>query len=111
MGAFLGYGLCFAETLVIILGDYFIKLAADRDLALTSPQFLAGCALYALSAVGWYLAMQQISLSQVGVAFSMFTLLALCALGVVVFGETLRPRELLGIAMALGARVLMARFV
>lgn len=25
MGAFLGYGLCFAETLVIILGDYFIS--------------------------------------------------------------------------------------
>ncbi len=106
-----GYGLCFGATLVMILGDYAIKLAADRGTMLQSPQFLVGGVLYALSAVGWYLAMRQMTLAQTGVASAIFSLLALCAMGVLLFEETLAAREYLGIAMAVGALVLMTRSV
>ncbi len=54
--------------------------------------------------------MRQISLSQVGVAVAVFSLLALCALGVLVFGEKLHTREYVGIAMAVGTIALMAHY-
>jgi len=43
---------------------------------ISSPSALLGRFLYALSAYGWYLSMQHISLAQLGVAFSIFWLLA-----------------------------------
>lgn len=107
----IGYIYCALATGAVIFGDYFIKSAADRALAMTSWQFLLGGALYAISAIGWYLTMRSISLAQVAVAFSAFTLLALCAMGVLVFGEKLQVREYLGIGTALLSLVLMARFV
>lgn len=105
----IGYALSFGATLVVITGDYAIKLAVDGGLSLLSPVFLIGCALYALSAVGWFLAMRHITLAQTGVAFSMFSLLALVALGVLAFGERLAPREVLGVVLAMSSMLLMAR--
>lgn len=105
----LGLLYCFLATIVVIAGDYFIKLSADRGGALVSGHFLLGGSLYALSAVGWYLTLQNISLSQMGVGFSVLTLLSLCALGVVAFDEQLRPRDYLGIALAIVALLLMHR--
>lgn len=109
MSGVIGYALSFGVTLVVIAGDYAIKLAVERGHALQSPIFLAGCALYALSAIGWFLAMRHISLAQTGVAFSIFSLLALVALGVFAFGERLSPREMLGVALAVSSMLLMAR--
>jgi small multidrug resistance pump len=111
MTAYLGYIYCALATLVVIVGDYFIKTAADKSLPVTSWQFALGVFFYAASAVGWYWTMRHISLAQLGVAFSAFTILALCALGVVFFGERLYLREYLGIAAALLSVVLMARIV
>jgi undecaprenyl phosphate-alpha-L-ara4N flippase subunit ArnF len=109
MTALIGYGLCFLATLVVIAGDYYIKLAVDRGHTLQSPIFLLGCSLYALSAIGWFLALRHISLAQTGVAFSIFSLLALCGMGVVFFEEKLETREMFGIALAVCAMLLMAR--
>ncbi len=109
MPALIGYALCFVATLVVVAGDYYIKLAVDRGHSLQSPVLLLGCSLYAFSAIGWFLAMRHISLAQTGVAFSIFSLLALCAMGVVFFEERLETREILGICLAVCSMLLMAR--
>lgn len=107
--AFLGYGFALFTALFVLGGDYIIKVAADNGLALTSRHMIAGCMIYGLSAILWYVAMRNISLAQAGVAFSMFSLLALCAIGVLFFDEVIYPREALGIALALVSMVLMVR--
>lgn len=107
----LGYGFCLFCALVVILGDTLIKHAADGDHPLSSSTFLAGAGLYLLSALLWYFAMRHITLAQAGVAFSMFTLLALCLIGATVFGEQILPREALGIALAVVSMMLMTRII
>lgn len=94
MPVFWGYAFSFLATLVVIVGDYFIKLATDRGQPISSPPMLLGCFLYALSAYGWYFSMQHISLAQMG-AF--------------VFGEKPSAREMARIAFAVLAMLMMAR--
>lgn len=109
MPLILGFGFTLLTATIVIYGDYLIKLAADRQLPLHSTLVVTGCVLYALSAVMWFFALRHVTLSQAGVAFSMFTLLALCAIGVMAFGERLYLREYAGIACAVMAMVLMVR--
>lgn len=53
--------------------------------------------------------MRHITLAQAGVAYSMLTLLALYAIGALVFGEELRMREYTGIGCALVSMILLSR--
>ena len=106
-----GYLFCFACALVVILGDYFIKRAADDVLGLYSHLFIGGATLYCISAGMWYFAMRQVTLAQAGVAYSMLTLIALCIIGAVFFEEPIRTRESLGIVFALISMVLMTRVI
>lgn len=105
------YGLFFTllTTTIVLVGDYILKLAADADKPVMSGYVIAGSAIYGVSAVFWFYAMQYMTLSQVGVIFSMLTLLALCTIGVFRFEEQLYLREYLGIGFALTAMVLMVR--
>ncbi len=111
MSGVIGYALCFGATVIVVAGDYAIKIAVERGHTLSSPIFMTGCGLYALSAIGWFMAMRHISLAQTGVAFSVFSLLALAGLGVVAFGERLEMREVFGIVLAVCSMLLMARVV
>ena len=104
-----GFAFTAFTALIVILGDYLIKIAVDDGHTAVSRLVLVGCALYAVSALLWFYALQHVTLSQAGVAFSMITLLALCALGVLRFGETLYFREYAGIGCALLAMVLLVR--
>lgn len=108
-GTFWGLGFTFLTAIVVIAGDYFLKLAADRELTLGSTLVVAGCVLYAGSALMWFGAMHHVTLAQAGVAYSMFTLIALALIGALVFGEKLGTREFAGLGCALGAMVLMSR--
>ncbi|WP_172299363.1 hypothetical protein [Pseudoruegeria sp. HB172150] len=105
-----GYLFALACALIVILGDTILKLAAEKGHGLPSPHVAAGTVLYAVSAIAWFLAMRHISLAQAGVAYTMFSLLALCAIGAVFFGETIGLREALGILCAITAIVLLVRF-
>ena len=104
------YGLMFSlfTALVVILGDYAIKIAADRAALVSFPMY-AGILLYAISAGLWFHAMRHVSLGQAAVAYSMLTLIALFILGALVFGEPVGRRELAGMVCALAAMVLMSR--
>ena len=111
MTVLIGYVFALGCAVIVILGDVALKLAADRGHGFWSPLIAAGTALYVLSAIAWFLAMRQISLAQAGVAYAMFSLLALCALDVLAFGQRLDMRELAGIGFAVVAIVLMVRIV
>lgn len=104
-----GYSFAFFTALIVIAGDFVIKVAADAGHGPGHRLVLAGCALYAASALVWFAAMQQITLAQAGVAYSMLTLLALCAIGAIWFDEPVRAREAAGIGCALVAMILMVR--
>lgn len=105
------FGLAFAAmtAAVAILGDFLLKLAADRGHPGLSVLVLAGIGLYGVSALCWFWSMRHISLIQAGVACSMLSLLALAVIGVLWFDEVLGLREGAGIACALAATVLLSR--
>ncbi len=105
-----GFGFTCLTALVVIVGDTLLKLAADGDHPVTSTLVLAGCAIYAVSAIFWLYAMRHVTLAQAGVTYSMVTLLALCAIGAFWFEEPIRAREVAGIFCALSAMLLMVRF-
>lgn len=106
------YGLMFSlfTGLVVIAGDVVLKIAAERDGGSTVPLVAAGCAIYGASAILWFYAMRHTTLAQAAVAYSMFTLLALAAIGAFWFKEDLGGREWAGIGFALASMVMMARF-
>ena len=105
----LGFVLTFATATIVIIGDVVLKVAAVGDKPMLSVLVVGGCALYAVSALFWFFAIQYVTLAQAGVAYSMLTLIALAVLGAVYFGETLQAREYAGLACALASMVLMAR--
>ena len=94
---------------MVIVGDVVLKIAAERD-GVAVPLIALGCAIYAASAILWYMAMRHTTLAQAAVAYSMFTLLALAAIGAFWFKEDLGGREWAGIGFALASMVMMARF-
>ena len=96
--------------LVVIFGDVVIKIAAERSGPGIFGLLGLGCLIYAGSAVLWFWAMRHTTLAQAGVAYSMFTLLALALIGTVWFKESRAMREWAGIGCALASMVLMARF-
>ncbi len=106
------YGLFFSlfTGLVVIIGDVVLKIAAEREGGGVVPLVGLGCAIYAASAIVWFMAMRHTTLAQAAVAYSMFTLLALAAIGVFWFNEDLGGREWAGIGFALASMVMMARF-
>jgi len=104
-----GYGFGLLTAIVVIAGDAILKIAADGGHSVHHRYVLTGCALYGLSALMWFGAMQHVSLTQAGLAYAMLTLLALCAIDVLWFGERVGAREAAGVACALAAMVLMVR--
>ncbi len=106
---FLGFFFSLLTAVVVIAGDLVIKHAADAERTILSAPVFAGCLIYAVSALAWYGAMRHLDLGQGGVTFSMFSLLALCAIGGLIFEEQIGLREALGIGFALVSLALMAR--
>lgn len=104
-----GYAFILFTTVLILAADLILKRAADADMQFVSRPVVLGCVIYVICALLWFVAMRHISLAQAGVAFSMLSLLAVCAMGVAFFGEKLQMREVLGIGCALLSMCLMIR--
>jgi undecaprenyl phosphate-alpha-L-ara4N flippase subunit ArnF len=104
-----GYAFIIFTAFIVIIGDFVIKMAADAGHAINSTYVILGVALYGVSALCWFFAMQHISLAQAGVAYSMLTLIALAIIGAVWFDEALRAREYAGLGCACLSMVLMSR--
>jgi drug/metabolite transporter (DMT)-like permease len=93
-----------------VIGDYFLKLASEKEASLKTAQFYLGFVIYASTAFGWVYVMKHLKLAQVGVLYCVSMVLLLAAIGVFRFKETLSVPEIAGIAMAIGALVLLMRF-
>lgn len=93
-----------------VLGDYFLKLASQRDQPLRSRWFYIGFAVYASTAFGWVFVMRHLKLATLGVVYSVSMILLLTAIGVAAFREPIGPYEILGLILAIASLVLLMRF-
>lgn len=84
-------------------GDYLIKAASLNTQGIASARFMAGAALYALPAIGWFFLMKSHTLATIGIIYSCSNILVLFALGYFVFKEAVTARELTGIGLAVAA--------
>ena len=92
-----------------VLADYFLKIASERTNSAQSKWFWLGLSVYALTAGGWVYVMRHLSFSQIGIVYSVSSILLLMLVGTLVLKETLHLSEILGAAMAVGALLLLAR--
>jgi drug/metabolite transporter (DMT)-like permease len=99
-----------AFSVVGVLGDYFLKLASAKENSLRTPWFYIGFALYAATAFGWVFVMKHLKLATISVLYSVSMVVLLTAVGVGVFREPLNYYEMAGVAMAIGALILLVRF-
>jgi small multidrug resistance pump len=99
-----------ALSLLAVIGDYFLKRASDADAPFRTTAFLTGFVIYASTAFGTVFVFRHLKLATSGGIYAVCFVLMLTALGIVGFRETLRPSEILGLGMAVGALVLLTRF-
>lgn len=103
-----------AVTLVFsvlgVLGDYLIKRATLAERPLLSRWFAAGFVVYASTAFGWLYVMRHLKMATVGALYSVTMILLLTAIGVGIFREPLHAQEVLGLALAIAALLLLMRF-
>jgi drug/metabolite transporter (DMT)-like permease len=97
-------------SLVGVLGDYFLKLASEREYSLKSIWFYVGFVIYASTAFGWVFVMKHLKLATIGVVYSVSMIVLLTTIGVVFFRESLNGYEIAGLVMAIGALILLSRF-
>ncbi len=93
-----------------VIGDYFLKLASQQASPLRSGWFYVGFAVYASTAFGWVIVMKHLKLAVVGVVYSVAMIVLLTAVGAIGFGESLGPREIAGVILAVASIVLLMRF-
>jgi multidrug transporter EmrE-like cation transporter len=93
-----------------VIGDYFLKLASQHVTPLRSVPFYVGFVVYASTAFGWVFVMKHLKLSTVGVVYSVSMIVLLTAVGWVWFGESLGPREVVGLILAIASLYLLMRF-
>jgi undecaprenyl phosphate-alpha-L-ara4N flippase subunit ArnF len=97
-------------SVVVLIGDYFLKLAGNQGASLEPRLFVIGFAIESMTTFGWFYAMRHLKLATVATYYSVLTVLMLAALGSFAFDEKLNLGEMMGIGAALVALVLLARF-
>jgi drug/metabolite transporter (DMT)-like permease len=97
-------------SLLAVVADYFLKRASAAEAPFRTGTFLIGFVIYASTAFGTVFVFRHLKLATSGVVYAVCLVLMLTVLGIVGFRETLKPVEMLGIAMAIGSLVLLTRF-
>jgi multidrug transporter EmrE-like cation transporter len=106
----LAYLVAAVMSAVGIVGDYFLKRASGEPSPLLTRYFAVGVVLYSSTAFAWVFVMRHLKLATIGVIYSVCMILMLTGMGVFLFGEALSRTEAVGIALAVAAVVLLARF-
>ncbi|HTJ19011.1 MAG TPA: SMR family transporter [Steroidobacteraceae bacterium] len=106
---FRSLALAIALSGVGVAADAVLKLASSRTHPFLTEWFVLGCVLTAAFAVGWVFLMQSMKIATAGIVYAVSSALLLVLVGVVCFGERLTASEVTGVAMALGAVVLLGR--
>lgn len=99
-----------AFSLMGVLGDYFLKVASEKEHSLKSPWFYLGFALYASTAFGWVFVMKHLKMATISVLYSVSMIVLLTAVGVIFFRESLKAAELAGLVLAIASLILLMRF-
>ena len=97
-------------SVVGVVGDYFLKLASQQESSLRSVWFYVGFVVYASTAFGWVFVMKHLKLGTVGGVYSVSMIVLLTVIGVIGFGESLAPREVVGLVLAIASLFLLMRF-
>ena len=102
--------LTLAISAFCIVGDYFLKRASQAAAPFRTLDFGIGLLVFASTAAGWILILPHRKLGVVGAVYGVSTVLFMALLGWLVFGESLRPVELIGMGLGVASIVLLARF-
>jgi small multidrug resistance pump len=97
----------FAFSVLGVIGDYFLKLASEKQHSLKTAEFYIGFVLYAATAFGWVFVMKHLKLASIGVVYCVSMVLLLTAIGVIAFKESLSGYEIAGIVLAIASLVLL----
>lgn len=90
-------------------GDYFLKLASMKERPLLALSFFIGLLVYGGTAIGWTYMMQHLRLGIIGGVYSV-SMVLLCVILGMLFGERLLAREWVGIGLAAASLLLLTRF-
>lgn len=93
-----------------VWADYYLKLSGNTELFVQPRHFLVGFVLHASTAAGWFLVLKYMTMTQVGVIYSVSIVLMLTFIGTYFFGEILGGREILGIILAVTSLLLLSKF-
>lgn len=93
-----------------VLGDYFIKLAGNGSKYISYWPFFVGMIIYALTAVGWFYVMKHMKLGELGVFYSVTTVILLAIIGAFFFKEQLNVYDIVGIILGIASLVLLSKF-
>jgi drug/metabolite transporter (DMT)-like permease len=104
-----GLTLALFLSIVGVAADAVLKVASAREHPLLTGWFALGCALTGVFAIGWVFLMQTMKIATAGVVYAVASALLLVLIGMVFFEERLSASEITGVAMALGAVVLLGR--
>lgn len=94
-------------VLITAVADYLLKVASITDSPSWMLTFIFGCALYAITAIGWFILMKSHSLAEIGIIYSAATIIILTVMGYLLFGETISNRTI----AAVGAAVTSVIFI
>jgi multidrug transporter EmrE-like cation transporter len=97
-------------SVVGVVGDYFLKLASEKEAPLRSIWFYVGFVVYASTAFGWVFVMRHLKLATISVVYSVSMIVLMTAMGVLFFRETLTGFEILGLLLAIASLILLTRF-
>src|SRR6188474_3203684 len=97
-------------SMIGVVGDYFLKVASQREQPLASGWFYLGFALYASTAFGWVFVMKHLKLATIAVVYSVSMVVLLTAIGLLFFHESLSYYEIAGLVMAIASLILLVRF-
>ncbi len=90
-----------------VLADAVLKVASGKSNVTMNVYFVVGALMYAATAFGWVWAMRHLKLAQLGAFYAVMTALLLAVVGVLFFKETLKWKEVLGIALGVVSLILL----
>lgn len=97
-------------SLIVVFGDYLIKLASTQNGFSGWHLLVFGAIIYGLTGVGWFFVMRHLKLSTIGVVFGMSCLIALTLISIFYFNEKINGYEIFGIILAITSIIILARF-
>lgn len=105
MSALLFVAILVGTTAINVLGNTLLKLAGESGTVVVAT---VGCACWCAGAAGFLTLARMNGLAVAGVATALMSLLATVAVGVLLFGESLSARQLVGIGAAVLGVILIS---